>query len=142
MKGSRILKQSSSKSLEKKLARKMADLDAAIESRQQIEQKIKGLREEIETLQSTQLEQVFQQVKKSILKEGLHVDAEAIPGILQTIRENQEEETPSKHETAKENPEAENGSEDALPNHYGDSSLPQEEENEPDVTTFTGSRLP
>ena len=142
MKGSMILKQSSSKSLEKKLARKMADLDAAIESRQQIEQKIKGLREEIETLQSTQLEQVFQQVKKSILKEGLHVDAENVSGILQSIRENQEEEIPSEQETAKENPKAENGSEDAPSNHYGGSSLPQEEENEPDVPTFTGSRVP
>lgn len=136
------MKQSSSKSLEKKLARKMADLDAAMENRQQIEQKIRRLREEIETLQSTQLEQVFQQVKKSILKEGLHVDAEAIPGILKTIREKQEEEVSSKQEPAKENSKAENGREDVPSNRYDGSSFPQEEENEFDVPTFTGSRLP
>lgn len=120
----------------------MADLDAAMENRQQIEQKIRRLREEIETLQSTQLEQVFQQVKKSILKEGLHVDAEAIPGILETIREKQEEEVSSKQEPAKENSEAENGREDVPSNRYDGSSFPQEEENEFDVPTFTGSRLP
>lgn len=136
------MKQSSSKSLEKKLARRMADLDAAMETRQQIEQKIRGLREEIENLQSTQLEQVFQQVKKSILKEGLHVDAEAIPGILQTIRGNQEGEAASKQETTEEKAVSENVDERASANHNDSSFLLQEEENEFDVQTFTSSRLP
>ena len=136
------MKQSSSKSLEKKLARKMADLDAAMETRQQIEQKIRGLREEIETLQSTQLEQVFQQVKKSILKEGLHVDVEAIPGILETIREKQEGVALPESEPAEEKTASENVGEKAPSNRYNGSSLPQEEENEFDVPTFTGSRLP
>ncbi len=65
------MKSTSSKTIEKRLERKQADLQSALESRQRIDEKIRGLREEIETLQSTQLEHVFQQVKKSILKEGL-----------------------------------------------------------------------
>lgn len=120
----------------------MADLDAAMENRQQIEQKIRGLREEIETLQSTQLEQVFQQVKKSILKEGLHVDAEAIPGILQTIREKQEDVALPESDLAEEKTDSVNVGEKTLSSHNDGSYLPQEEENEFDVPTFTGSRLP
>jgi len=83
------MKSTSSKTIEKRLEKKQADLQSALESRQRIDEKIRRLREEIETLQSTQLEHVFQQVKKSILKEGLRVDADAVSGILQSIRDNQ-----------------------------------------------------
>ena len=137
-----ILKQSSSKSLEKKLERKRADLATAIETRQQIDQKIKKLREEIDTLQSTQLEQVFQQVKKSILKEGLHLDAEAIPGILQTIREKQDEGVSPEHTPKEKNETAEQSNDRAISSPYDESDLPQEEETGSEVTTYSGSRLP
>jgi len=79
-----------SKSVEKRLERKRADLQAALENRKKIDGKIHELKDEIEKLQSAQLEQVFHQVKKSILKEGLRVDAETIPDILQMLRSSQD----------------------------------------------------
>ena len=84
------MKQTASKTLEKRLERKKTELHTAMKSRQQIEDKIRGLREDIDNLQSTQMEQVFQQVKKTILKEGLRVDAEVIPNILQMLRDYQD----------------------------------------------------
>ena len=136
------MKQSSSKSLEKKLARKMADLDAAMESRQQIDSKIKELREAIENLQSTQLEQVFQQVKKSILKEGLRVDADSVPGILQSIRDNQETNVLPGQESTSKKEDEENLTQDAPSNPEDGSYSPKEEENGLDVPAYNGSRLP
>ena len=136
------MKQSSSKSLEKKLTRKMADLDAAMESRQQIDSKIKELREAIENLQSTQLEQVFQQVKKSILKEGLRVDADSVPGILQSIRESQEKDVPSGQESTSTKEDDENLTQNAPANPEDGSYFPKEEENGLDVPAYNGSRLP
>ena len=136
------MKQSSSKSLEKRLEKKKADLNAAIESRKQIEQKIKGLREEIETLQSTQLEQVFQQVKKSILKEGLHVDAENVSGILQSIRENQDTLPLQKHEPMEEMKSADNLQEVPVNEHDENTSLPKQNEDDLEVDTHNDNRLP
>ena len=134
------MKQSSSKSLEKRLEKKKADLDAAIESRKQIEQKIKGLREEIETLQSTQLEQVFQQVKKSILKEGLHVDAENVSGILQSIRENQDTPTLQKQESMEETKSADNLQEVPVTEQNENAPLFQEGEDDLEAETHNNSR--
>ena len=139
-KGRVSLKQS--KSLEKKLARKMADLDAVMESRQQIDVKIKELQEEIENLQSAQLEQVFQQVKKSILKEGLRVDAEAVPSILQSIRDSQETGALPEKESAENQDETKTSTQDTSAHSYEEGYLPQEEENEPDMPVYNGSRLP
>lgn len=117
----------------------MADLDTAMESRQRIDGKIKGLREEIESLQSTQLEQIFQQVKKSILKEGLRVDADSVPSILQSIRECQEKDVPSGQESTSPKDDDENLAQDAPAN---SDDLPQEEEDGLDVPAYNGSRLP
>ena len=136
------MKQSSSKSLEKKLARKTADLDAAMESRQQIDGKIKELREEIETLQATQLEQVFQQVKKSILREGLHVDVETVPGILQSIRDHQETGALQKNESIEEKDKAKTSTHGTSDHSYDGSHLPQDEEHETAAPAHNGSRLP
>ena len=129
-----------SKSLEKKLARKMADLDAVMESRQQIDVKIKELQEEIENLQSAQLEQVFQQVKKTILKEGLRVDAEAVPGILQSIRDSQGTSALPEKESAEDGEKT--SAQAASAHSYEGGYLPQEEENESDMPAYNGSRLP
>ena len=136
------MKSTSSKTIEKRLERKQADLQTAMESRQRIDEKIRGLREEIETLQSTQLEHVFQQVKKSILKEGLRVDADAVSGILQSIRDNQGI-TISEEKKSDEGKEETGNTVQNAPSGYGDGSyFSQEEENGLDDPSYNGGRLP
>ena len=120
----------------------MADLDAAMVSRQQIDGKIKELREEIETLQSTQLEHVFQQVKKSILKEGLRVDADAVSGILQSIRDNQGVSISEEKESGAGKEETGDALQEASPRSEDGSYFPQEVENGLDAPSYNGSRLP
>lgn len=136
------MKSTSSKTIEKRLEKKQADLQSALESRQRIDEKIRGLREEIETLQSTQLEHVFQQVKKSILKEGLRVDADAVSGILQSIRDNQGISISEEQESGAGNEETGNIVQNA-PSSYEDGSyFHQEEESAPGAPSYNSSRLP
>ena len=136
------MKSTSSKTIEKRLERKQADLQSAVESRQRIDEKIRGLREEIETLQSTQLEHVFQQVKKSILKEGLRVDADAVSGILQSIRDNQGISISEEKESDAGKEETGDALQEASPRSEDGSYFPQEEENGLDAPSYNGSRLP
>ena len=136
------MKSTSSKTIEKRLEKKQADLQSALESRQRIDEKIRRLREEIETLQSTQLEHVFQQVKKSILKEGLRVDADAVSGILQSIRDNQGISISEEKESDAGNEGTGNTVQNA-PSGYADGSFFQKEgESAPDAPSYNGSRLP
>ena len=136
------MKSTSSKTIEKRLERKKTDLQSALESRQRIDEKIRGLREEIETLQSTQLEHVFQQVKKSILKEGLRVDADAVSGILQSIRDNQGISISEKKESGA-GKEGTGNTEQTAPSSNEDGSyFHQEEESAPGAPSYNSSRLP
>lgn len=71
------------------MERKNAELQNAVGTRKELEIKIRGLKEEIATMQSAKLEYVFQNVKKAILKENLSVTPEAVSGILDTLRNSQ-----------------------------------------------------
>lgn len=135
------MKSTSSKTIEKRLERKQADLQSALESRQRIDEKIRGLREEIETLQSTQLEHVFQQVKKSILKEGLRVDADAVSGILQSIRDNQGISISEEKESGAGNEGTGNTVQNA-PSYADGSFFQKEEESASGIPSYNGNRLP
>lgn len=136
------MKSTSSKTIEKRLEKKRADLQTAMESCQRIDEKIRGLREEIETLQSTQLEHVFQQVKKSIMKEGLRVDADAVSGILQSIRDNQGINISEEKESDAGKGETGNTVQNVSSSYEDDIYLSQEEENAFDAPSYNGGRLP
>ena len=72
------MKQQSLKLIEKKLARKKAELQTAIESCRQLETRIHELHEEIENLQAARLENIFQHIKKEALKEDLNIEYVAL----------------------------------------------------------------
>lgn len=136
------MKQSSLKSIEKKLERKNAELQTAMETRRELETKIRGLKEEIETMQSARLEHVFQNVKKAILKENLSVTPEAVSGLLESLRKSQtdnggtENHSPTPTEPVEKD---ELSGEDGI----GENMLPMEDEPSKSYTSnFEPSRLP
>lgn len=83
------------KKSEDKLEKKKAKLQKLIESKNQLEIKIKSLRTEIETLQANQ----FEQFKKAAKKENIEIKSEDIPEILKLIKNFQQNSQPENNDT-------------------------------------------
>ena len=136
------MKHSSLKSIEKKLERKNAELQNAVETRKELEIKIRGLKEEIATMQSAKLEYVFQNVKKAILKENLSVTPEAVSGMLDTLRNSQGDNTDTEKHSSMETEPVEK--DELLGEDDFDENIPLTKEDLPKAFTsnFESSRLP
>ncbi len=136
------MKQSSLKSIEKKLERKNAELQNAVETRKELEIKIRGLKEEIATMQSAKLEYVFQNVKKAILKENLSVTPEAVSGILDTLRKSQGDSDDTENHSPMETEPVEKDELAGEDDFDEDMILAKEEPSKSFTSNFESSRLP
>ena len=99
--------------IEKKLAKKNAELQEVRETRQKLLDKEKEISASIDKLQNQKIEVIFEQVKKEIKSENLNVSSASILPLLEVLRNNRQIEIEtSENKTAeiisKENPKIEN----------------------------------
>lgn len=124
------------------MERKNAELQNAVETRKELEIKIRGLKEEIATMQSAKLEYVFQNVKKAILKENLSVTPEAVSGILDTLRKSQGDSDDTENHSPMETEPVEKDELAEEDDFDEDMILAKEEPSKSFTSNFESSRLP
>ena len=84
------MRQISFKTIEKKLAKKNAELVELRDFRRKLDAKEKEICAEIEKLQNEKVEFIFTQVKKEIKNENLDVSSGSILPLLEVLRKNQQ----------------------------------------------------
>ena len=84
------MRQSSFKTIEKKLEKKNAELVELRDFRKKLDAKEKEICAEIERLQNEKVEYIFAQVKKEIKNENLDVSSGSILSLLEVLRKNQQ----------------------------------------------------
>ena len=99
--------------IEKKLAKKTAELQEVRETRQKLLDKEKEISASIDKLQNQKIEVIFEQVKKEIKSENLNVSSASILPLLEVLRNNRQfanDESVNKvaEFISKENPKTEN----------------------------------
>jgi threonyl-tRNA synthetase len=77
-------------SIEKKLAKKNAELVEVRDSRRKLDDKEKEILAAIETLQNQKVEYIFAQVKREMKTEKLDVSSGSILPLLEVLRQNQQ----------------------------------------------------
>ena len=107
------MRQTNFELLDKKLAKKNAELQEVRETRKKLEDKEKAIKSAIEKLQNQKIEIIFEQVKKEIKSENLNVSSASILPLLEVLRnkrqiENEESENKTAEIISKENPKTEN----------------------------------
>ena len=111
--GEKLMRQINFEMIEKKLAKKNAELQEVRETRQKLFDKEKEISASIDKLQNQKIEVIFEQVKKEIKSENLNVSSASIMPLLEVLRNNRQIEIEtSENKTAeiisKENPKTEN----------------------------------
>ena len=99
--------------IDKKLAKKNAELQEVRETRQKLLDKEKEISASIDKLQNQKIEVIFEQVKKEIKSENLNVSSASILPLLEVLRNNRQfanDESVNKvaEFISKENPKTEN----------------------------------
>ena len=84
------MRQISFKTIEKKLAKKNAELVELRDFRRKLDAKEKEICAEIEKLQNEKVEFIFAQVKQEIKNENLDVSSGSILPLLEVLRKNQQ----------------------------------------------------
>ena len=84
------MRQMSYGSIEKKLAKKNAELVEVRDSRRKLDDKEKKILAAIETLQNQKVEYIFAQVKREMKTEKLDVSSGSILPLLEVLRQNQQ----------------------------------------------------
>ena len=84
------MRQSSFKSIEKKLEKKNDELVELRDFRKKLDAKEKEICAEIERLQNEKVEFIFAQVKKEIKNENLDISSGSILSLLEVLRKNQQ----------------------------------------------------
>ncbi|MBR3050808.1 MAG: hypothetical protein IKG61_05080 [Selenomonadaceae bacterium] len=84
------MRQSSFKTIEKKLEKKNAELVELRDFRRKLDAKEKEICAEIEKLQNEKVEFIFAEVKKEIKNENLDVSSGSILSLLEVLRKNQQ----------------------------------------------------
>ena len=82
------MRQNNFEMIEKKLAKKNAELQEVRETRKKLEDKEKEIKSAIEKLQNQKIEFIFEQVKKEIKSENLNVTSSAVTPLLEVLRKN------------------------------------------------------
>lgn len=82
------MRQTNFELLDKKLAKKNAELQEVRETRKKLEDKEKAIKSAIEKLQNQKIEIIFEQVKKEIRSENLNVTSSAVMPLLEVLRKN------------------------------------------------------
>ena len=82
------MRQTNFELLDKKLAKKNAELQEVRETRKKLEDKEKAIKSDIEKLQNQKIEFIFEQVKKEIRSENLNVTSSAVMPLLEVLRKN------------------------------------------------------
>ena len=82
------MRQTNFELLDKKLAKKNAELQEVRETRKKLEDKEKAIKSAIEKLQNQKIEIIFEQVKKEIKSENLNVTSSAVNPLLEVLRKN------------------------------------------------------
>jgi len=82
------MRQTNFELLDKKLAKKNAELQEVRETRKKLEDKEKAIKSAIEKLQNQKIEFIFEQVKKEIKSENLNVTSSAVIPLLEVLRKN------------------------------------------------------
>ena len=82
------MRQNNFEMIEKKLAKKNAELQEVRETRKKLEDKEKEIKSAIEKLQNQKIEFIFEQVKKEIKSENLNVTSSAVMPLLEVLRKN------------------------------------------------------
>ena len=88
MNGEKTMRQTNFELLDKKLAKKNAELQEVRETRKKLEDKEKAIKSAIEKLQNQKIEFIFEQVKKEIKSENLNVTSSAVTPLLEVLRKN------------------------------------------------------
>lgn len=83
------MRQMSYGSIEKKLAKKNAELVEVRDSRRKLNDKEKEILAAIEKLQNQKVEYIFAQVKREMKAEKLNVSSGSILPLLEVLRQNQ-----------------------------------------------------
>ena len=92
--------------IEKKLAKKNAELQEVREARQKLADKEKEISASIDKLQNQKIEVIFEQVKKEIKSENLKVSSASIIPLLEVLRNSRQiEDDNEKEESADEKAE-------------------------------------
>ncbi len=84
------MRQSSFKTIEKKLEKKNGELVELRDFRRKLDAKEKEICAEIERLQNEKVEFIFTQVKKEMKNENLDVSSGSILSLLEVLRKNQQ----------------------------------------------------
>ena len=84
------MRQSSFKTIEKKLEKKNGELVELRDFRRKLDAKEKEICAEIEKLQNEKVEFIFAEVKKEIKNENLDVSSGSILSLLEVLRKNQQ----------------------------------------------------
>ena len=84
------MRQTSFKTIEKKLEKKNAELVELRDFRRKLDAKEKEICAEIERLQNEKVEFIFAQVKKEIKNENLDISSGSILSLLEVLRKNQQ----------------------------------------------------
>ena len=82
------MRQTNFELLDKKLAKKNAELQEVRETRKKLEDKENAIKLAIEKLQNQKIEFIFEQVKKEIKSENLNVTSSAVMPLLEVLRKN------------------------------------------------------
>ena len=93
------MRQNNFEMIEKKLAKKNAELQEVRETRQKLLDKEKEISASIDKLQNQKIEVIFEQVKKEIKSENLNVSSASIMPLLEVLRNNRQVEE-SENKTA------------------------------------------
>lgn len=78
------------KSLEKKLAKKNAELSEVRDFGRKLDDKEKEICSEIEKLQNQKIEVIFEEIKREVRSDNIDVSAAAILPVLEALRNNQQ----------------------------------------------------
>ena len=90
------MRQTSFKTIEKKLEKKNAELVELRDFRRKLDAKEKEICSDIEKLQNEKVEFIFTQVKKEIKNEKLDISSGSILPLLEVLRKNQQIMNPEK----------------------------------------------
>ena len=92
------MRQTNFEMIDKKLAKKNAELQEIRETRQKLADKEKEICASIDKLQNQKIEVIFEQVKKEIKSENLKVSSESIMPLLEVLRNTRQIEDDSENE--------------------------------------------
>lgn len=96
--GENFMRQTNFEMIDKKLAKKNAELQEIRETRQKLADKEKEICASIDKLQNQKIEVIFEQVKKEIKSENLKVSSESIMPLLEVLRNTRQIEDDSENE--------------------------------------------